>query len=172
MKRRGERQGGLEEFGQQTPRRWGWGTPLKKRTATRTALTYYNYVSFVNWLFTPNFVKSLGLRRCEAGTSVQFLPMGLRDRPHAWVSPRAPLGKAQQSTDGIRRGGVPLLRSFRSSPWARHYNHGAPLELGEAGAQRRKSGGTCKVLSIAMHARDARVLRLPSRGGSGYDASS
>jgi hypothetical protein len=22
-------------FGQQTPRRWGWGTPLKKRTATR-----------------------------------------------------------------------------------------------------------------------------------------
>jgi len=22
--------------GQQTPRRWGWGTPLKKRTATRT----------------------------------------------------------------------------------------------------------------------------------------
>jgi hypothetical protein len=21
--------------GQQTPRRWGWGTPLKKRTATR-----------------------------------------------------------------------------------------------------------------------------------------
>ena len=23
-------------FGQQTPRRWGWGTPLKKRTATRT----------------------------------------------------------------------------------------------------------------------------------------
>jgi hypothetical protein len=26
----------LEKFGQQTPRRWGWGTPLKKRTATRT----------------------------------------------------------------------------------------------------------------------------------------
>jgi hypothetical protein len=24
------------KFGQQTPRRWGWGTPLKKRTATRT----------------------------------------------------------------------------------------------------------------------------------------
>ena len=23
------------KFGQQTPRRWGWGTPLKKRTATR-----------------------------------------------------------------------------------------------------------------------------------------
>ena len=23
-------------LGQQTPRRWGWGTPLKKRTATRT----------------------------------------------------------------------------------------------------------------------------------------
>ena len=25
-----------EMSGQQTPRRWGWGTPLKKRTATRT----------------------------------------------------------------------------------------------------------------------------------------
>jgi len=27
--------GNIEIFGQQTPRRWGWGTPLKKRTATR-----------------------------------------------------------------------------------------------------------------------------------------
>ena len=25
----------VKRFGQQTPRRWGWGTPLKKRTATR-----------------------------------------------------------------------------------------------------------------------------------------
>jgi hypothetical protein len=24
--------------GQQTPRRWGWGTPLKKRTATQTCI--------------------------------------------------------------------------------------------------------------------------------------
>jgi len=24
-----------KKSGQQTPRRWGWGTPLKKRTATR-----------------------------------------------------------------------------------------------------------------------------------------
>jgi hypothetical protein len=24
-----------KKFGRQTPRRWGWGTPLKKRTATR-----------------------------------------------------------------------------------------------------------------------------------------
>jgi len=24
-----------EKSGQQTPRRWGWGTPLKKRAATR-----------------------------------------------------------------------------------------------------------------------------------------
>ncbi len=24
-----------KKFGQQTPRRWGWGTPLKKRAATR-----------------------------------------------------------------------------------------------------------------------------------------
>jgi len=27
---------GWKIFGQQTPRRWGWGTPLKKRAATRT----------------------------------------------------------------------------------------------------------------------------------------
>ena len=25
----------FKRFGQQTPRRWGWGTPLKKRTTTR-----------------------------------------------------------------------------------------------------------------------------------------
>jgi hypothetical protein len=28
------------KFGQQTPRRWGWGTPLKKRTATRMIQCY------------------------------------------------------------------------------------------------------------------------------------
>ena len=34
----GPRQGRHKEmFGQQTPRRWGWGTPLKKRAATRTS---------------------------------------------------------------------------------------------------------------------------------------
>jgi hypothetical protein len=27
----------LKKSGQQTPRRWGWGTPLKKRAATRMA---------------------------------------------------------------------------------------------------------------------------------------
>jgi hypothetical protein len=27
-------------FGQQTPRRWGWGTPLKKRAATRIIQCY------------------------------------------------------------------------------------------------------------------------------------
>ena len=37
-------------FGQQTPRRWGWGTPLKKRTATRTASVYGTVPGFVNWL--------------------------------------------------------------------------------------------------------------------------
>ena len=31
----GKRQAALKKSGQQTPRRWGWGTPLKKRTATR-----------------------------------------------------------------------------------------------------------------------------------------
>src|SRR2546428_12352415 len=33
-------QNGRERFGQQTPRRWGWGTPLKKRTATRIVQLY------------------------------------------------------------------------------------------------------------------------------------
>ena len=28
----------LENSGQRAPRRWGWGTPLKKRTATRSKL--------------------------------------------------------------------------------------------------------------------------------------
>ena len=36
-------------FGQQTPRRWGWGTPLKKRTATRM-LNVTTWKHFVNKL--------------------------------------------------------------------------------------------------------------------------
>src|SRR5271170_144065 len=42
-------------FGQQTPRRWGWGTPLKKRTATRIKiLTNSNELSgVVNVLMAP-----------------------------------------------------------------------------------------------------------------------
>jgi hypothetical protein len=36
----GLRQGEEKKFGQQTPRRWGWGTPLKKRAATRTLQVY------------------------------------------------------------------------------------------------------------------------------------
>jgi hypothetical protein len=31
---------GNEKSGQQTPRRWGWGTPLKKRAATRMRQCY------------------------------------------------------------------------------------------------------------------------------------
>ena len=34
-----------KKFGQQTPRRWGWGTPLKNRTATRT-IKYYVHRHF------------------------------------------------------------------------------------------------------------------------------
>jgi hypothetical protein len=30
----------VQKFGQQTPRRWGWGTPLKKRAATRITHCY------------------------------------------------------------------------------------------------------------------------------------
>ena len=37
-----------QRFGQQTPRRWGWGTPLKKRTATRTLSVYGTVTDFVN----------------------------------------------------------------------------------------------------------------------------
>jgi hypothetical protein len=36
-----------ETFGQQTPRRWGWGTPLKKRPAARTNLLYFTHEPFV-----------------------------------------------------------------------------------------------------------------------------
>src|SRR6185437_8578359 len=33
--------GGIKKiFGSQTPRRWGWGIPLKKRAATRTELIF------------------------------------------------------------------------------------------------------------------------------------
>ncbi len=34
------------QFGQQTPRRWGWGTPLKKRAATRTVILY----DWIGWV--------------------------------------------------------------------------------------------------------------------------
>jgi len=41
-----------KRFGQQTPRRWGWGTPLKKRTATRIKFSFLEYLktryAFVN----------------------------------------------------------------------------------------------------------------------------
>jgi hypothetical protein len=40
----------LGKSGQQTPRRWGWGTPLKKRTATRTRSVYFRRSGFVNRL--------------------------------------------------------------------------------------------------------------------------
>jgi hypothetical protein len=32
--------GSLKKSGQQTPRRWGWGTPLKKRAAARIEKNY------------------------------------------------------------------------------------------------------------------------------------
>jgi len=38
-------------FEQQTPRRWGWGTPLKKRAATRTTLSYATFAQPVNGEF-------------------------------------------------------------------------------------------------------------------------
>jgi hypothetical protein len=44
--------------GQQTPRRWGWGTPLKKRTAARTELLYGTTDDFVNWLLTSQQKRS------------------------------------------------------------------------------------------------------------------
>ncbi len=35
-------------FGQQTPRRWGWRTPLKKRSATRTERNVEKWPTLVN----------------------------------------------------------------------------------------------------------------------------
>lgn len=35
-------------FGRQTPRRWGWGIPLKKRATARIGASVNNYVSQVN----------------------------------------------------------------------------------------------------------------------------
>ena len=49
-------------FGQQTPRRWGWGTPLKKRTATRTGSVYFTRTLFVNRLLPRASRNSL---QCE-----------------------------------------------------------------------------------------------------------
>jgi hypothetical protein len=40
-------------FEQQTPRRWGWGTPLKKRAATRTPVNYATTAHPVNREFYP-----------------------------------------------------------------------------------------------------------------------
>ena len=40
-----------EIFGQQTPRRWGWGTPLKKRTATRIGDQLRKETAVVNSAF-------------------------------------------------------------------------------------------------------------------------
>jgi hypothetical protein len=40
----------LEKSGQQTPRRWGWGTPLKKRAATRIKINVTFLRRFVNKL--------------------------------------------------------------------------------------------------------------------------
>lgn len=45
--------------GARTPRRWGWGTPLKKRTATRIVQILCIFVFFVNWL-------SRIVSRCDA----------------------------------------------------------------------------------------------------------
>src|SRR5262252_1176565 len=49
------------KFGQQTPRRWGWGTPLKKRTATRTGSVYVREQGFVN----PLLGRALGQQQAE-----------------------------------------------------------------------------------------------------------
>jgi hypothetical protein len=40
---------GLQRLGRRTPRRWGWGNPRKKRTATRIkSLLYFNGLAHVN----------------------------------------------------------------------------------------------------------------------------
>jgi hypothetical protein len=46
--------------GQQTPRRWGWGTPLKKRTATRMRQCYSpaTFCQSLHGVFKKNSLKS------------------------------------------------------------------------------------------------------------------
>jgi hypothetical protein len=49
-----ENSGETKKSGQQTPRRWGWGTPLKKRAATRMSQSY-NAVTFCQLPFGQLF---------------------------------------------------------------------------------------------------------------------
>jgi hypothetical protein len=63
----------LETFGQQTPRRWGWGTPLKKRPAARTNLLYFTQKPFVK-LYTA----------AAATNILQFLNSFMEDDPPAF----------------------------------------------------------------------------------------
>jgi hypothetical protein len=55
-------------FGQQTPRRWGWGTPLKKRTATRTK-SFFLYCNSRTGLMFVNHLNRVAILR----QSTQFL---------------------------------------------------------------------------------------------------
>jgi len=47
-----------KRFGQQTPRRWGWGTPLKKRTATRIKF------NVKQCKILPGFVNHIAMQNC------------------------------------------------------------------------------------------------------------
>src|ERR1700722_8015554 len=60
-----------KEFGQQTPRRWGWGTPLKKRAARPNTYTIGPFANKIN-----NFLARSGPER----PSVFFRPPPERRR--------------------------------------------------------------------------------------------
>ena len=53
-----------EKSGQQTPRRWGWGTPLKKRAATRIEKMLHSGNALSTELyFSPPYPPITALRR-------------------------------------------------------------------------------------------------------------
>jgi len=91
------------KFGQQTPRRWGWGTPLKKRTATRIAsmLLLSNFLSislmcnFCCWT-----LHLLALRRqfSTKGTSRAVFRGRYRQVGETRVAARGGLGQPKYGT--------------------------------------------------------------------------
>ena len=54
----------IKKSGQQTPRRWGWGTPLKKRAATRIEKMLHSGNALSTELyFSPPYPPITALRR-------------------------------------------------------------------------------------------------------------
>jgi hypothetical protein len=50
-----------KEFGQQTPRRWGWGTPLKKRAARPNTQSFAPFANKINNFLTRRETERLSV---------------------------------------------------------------------------------------------------------------